>query len=206
MRFTIVILSALFCLQASAETSIEKSSDEALLREAEKLVGEISISKAAEATPATMKDAASTAAIEATSEKKVIPESQIPVLTETSKTAKAEGSLIWRLVASIGLIGVVAVSLVFGIKKMGHKKNIGGAKSRIETLHQVHFGPRKSLALVRIAGEVLLLGMTDQSITMLKSVVLIDEELENTMNTDFNKFLNDDFAMEDIRSAISNRA
>jgi flagellar biogenesis protein FliO len=211
MRFTLLILGAIFCLNAGADIAMSSKSDELLVAEAEKLVREEGL--AANATPATIgsspvalttvADAASTAAAADT---KDLKESEIPVFIEAKKTVKSESNLVWRLVGSLAFIGAIAIGMVFAGKRWTAKKNTGGEKSRIEVLHQVHFGPKKTLCLVRVAGEVILLGMTEQSVSMLKSVVLIDDELENTMNADFNKFLNDEFAVEDIRSAISSRA
>lgn len=211
MRFTALFLAALFCLTAHADISIERSSDELLIAEAEKLVRDERAMDGATAAAATANTevpavVAETSPAAAAIAEKSKSESEIPVFADVKKAAKSEGSFVWRLVASVGFMGVVAIAMVFAGKKWTAKKNVGGQKTRIEVLHQVHFGPKKSLGLIRVAGEVILLGMTDQSITMLKSIVLIDEELENTMNTDFNKFLNDDFAVEDIRSAISSRA
>ena len=215
MRFTALFLAVLFCLTAHADIATERSSDEILIAEAEKLVRDESATAGATTTATSVAATANTEATAAATEispaaaaiaEKSKSESEIPVFADVKKAAKSEGSFVWRLVASVGFMGVVAIAMVFAGKKCTAKKNVGGQKTRIEVLHQIHFGPKKTLGLIRVAGEVILLGMTDQTITMLKSVVLIDEELENTMNTDFNKFLNDDFAVEDIRSAISSRA
>lgn len=203
MRFTLVLLSAFFCLNAAAEYT-EKTGDDALVAEAEKLVSdeaakddiksEIKLETAAPIATASTEDKAIA---------KSASEAEIPVLVESKKEAKSQNGLMFRLFGSLALIALIAGGTIFASRRFKNQKTTGGSKTRIETLHQVHFGPRKSLALVRIAGEVMLIGLTDQNITMLKQVMLIDDELENAMGGDFNKYLQDDFAIEDVRNAIS---
>jgi flagellar protein FliO/FliZ len=200
MRFTLVLLSALFCLNAAAQ-GIEKSGDDALVAEAEKLVSEEAALNATLTTSA--KEEIKTEAIEAKADIKNLKESEIPVLTEVKKEAKSDGSIVWRMLGSMALVAVVAGATIYASRRFKHQKSVGGTKARIETLHQVHFGPRKSIALIRVAGEVMLIGMTDTNITMMKQVMLIDDELEKTMGDDFNKYLQDDFAIEDVRNAIT---
>ncbi|HMN68384.1 MAG TPA: flagellar biosynthetic protein FliO, partial [Bdellovibrionales bacterium] len=108
--------------------------------------------------------------------------------------------------ASFGLLTAVAGSMYFAAKKWGRAKDKGGQKARIEMMHQFHLGPKKSVALIRVAGEALLIGVTDQNINMLKPVTLIDEELEQVMGKDFNNFLEDEFSVEDVRTAMRARA
>lgn len=205
MRFTVVILSALLCLNASAETPDKtEASDEALMAAAEKLVSEGKTLKTEEATAET--EAAATATITtppsaaALTENK--PESEIPVFMKSDKTAKSESSLIWRMVGSIALVAVVGGAMLYATRRWSFKKNKGGERVRIEMLHQYHMGPRKSLALVRVAGEVILIGCTDHSINMLKPVTLIDDELAGVVNQNFNEFLDDEFQIEDMRNAL----
>lgn len=218
MRFTAVILSALLCLSARAESAgSEKDSDEAIMAAAEKLVSEgktfkteevkseAATTETTEAGTVTSTGAAAAAsAMDVAQEAK--KESEIPVFSKSEKLVKSENSLLWRLVASLALVAVIGGSLIVAGRRWGRKKNLGGEKARIEILHQYHLGPKKSLALVRVAGEALLIGCTDQSINMLKSVTLIDDELEGILGKDFNGFLEDEFKVEDMRSAISSRA
>jgi hypothetical protein len=59
--------------------------------------------------------------------------------------------------------------------------------------------------LIRVAGEAILIGCTDQSVNMLKTVTLSDDELEGLLGKDFNGFLEDDFKIEDMRTALQPR-
>lgn len=214
MRFTLVILSALVCFSVRAETlSNDKDSDEAIVQAAEKLMSEDKADTKADAKAETKPDAntatagataatAPTAAADATA-KAEQKESDIPVFTKSDKLQKSETSLIWRLIASLVIVAAVGGAMIFAGRRWSWKKNKGGDKARIEILHQYHLGPRKSLALVRVAGEAVLIGCTDHSINMIKPVTLIDDELEGVLGKDFNGFLEDDFSVEDVRSAIT---
>ncbi len=225
MRFAVVILSALLCLNARAEgAGRAETSDEDIVAAAEKLVNEAKENAGTEAkdsakTEATLNTATAGAAAAATTTAATqVPtaeaignetkkESEIPVFTKSDKVAKSESSLIWRLIGSLAFIAAIGGALIYTGKRWKRDKNRGGEKSRIEVLHQYHLGPKKSLALIRVAGEAMLIGCTDQSVNMIKPITLLDEELTGVFgNKDFNGFLEDEFTIEDMRTALQPRA
>ena len=226
MRFTAVILSALICCSARAEGGVsDKDSDEAIMAAAEKMVSEgkalkteeghaeIATKEAATSAEGAPSDSTAPALVSGSTVEKPSAdlgtegkkESEIPLFTKSEKLSKSEGSLIWRLVGSIAIIAFLGLALIVAARRWTRQKNKGGEKARIEILHQFHLGPKKSLALVRVAGEAILIGCTDHSINMLKTVTLIDDELEGVLGKDFNGFLEDDFKIEDMRTALTSR-
>lgn len=197
MRFTIVILSALLCLNAFAEANKAEATDEDIVAAAEQLVSE------GKTDQAVVSAATKTEAVAQEAKK----ESEIPVFTKSEKVTKSESSLLWRLLGSIAFIATIGGGLIFAGKRWKREKNKGGEKARIEVLHQYHLGPKKSVALIRVAGEAILIGCTDQSVNMIKSIALIDDELDGGLGgKDFNGFLEDEFSIEDMRSALQPRA
>jgi flagellar protein FliO/FliZ len=55
----------------------------------------------------------------------------------------------------------------------------------MKIMTQFHLGPKKSVIIIRVAGEFLLLGVTDHSINLIKTLSLIDDEFEeNSSNFD----------------------
>jgi flagellar protein FliO/FliZ len=212
MKFTIVILSALLCLQANAAAPrAEDKSDEALVAAAEQLIaetgaGDESMEKAALAAKSTSVAEANTDAKVGAKSVAELKESEIPVILTGKTTADEKGNSIWRMMASLAVIAVTAAIGIYVSKRYARKKDKGGQKARIELMHQLHLGPRKSIGLIRVAGETMLVGITEQNINMLKSVTLIDDELEHVAGKDFNGFLEDEFSIEDVRSALSPRA
>lgn len=201
MRITVVLLTALLCLNAKAET------DEALVAAAEKLVAEsqadLESKTEAAVKPETLPVVETKA--EAKAEAVEVKESEIPVTLNSQKPEKAESNVFWRLIASLGFISVVGGVLLFAARRWSRQKDKGGKQVRIEIVHQLHLGPRKSIALIRVAGEVMLVGITDHNINLMKPIALIDDELEGVMKKDFHGFLEDEFSVEDVRTALSSR-
>jgi len=207
MRILVLICTAGLCLSSMAldvaantpiaeekisEISIDKNTDEALLAAAEKLVreGQEKEKQMSVAAPSASQPQA---------------ESEIPVVLP-AKQAKVESmSLATRLGVSAALLFVVCGALFYASKKWGRVKTNSPKGARIEMLHQLHLGPKRSVGLIRISGETLLIGITDQNISMLKAVALIDDEMEGMMKKDFNGFLEDEFAIEDVRTALNSR-
>lgn len=223
MKFTVVILLALLCLNVNA-ADLTRETDEALEAAANQLIAEGGRieTKVAEVRTSTVASGAATGvdtiaaggtvtektvsadtATAATEEKK---ESEIPLTVEIKKTEKSESNVAWRMIASLGVVLVVAGTAAVVGKKYRRHKDKGGQKARIEMMHQLHLGPKKSIGLIRVAGEAILIGITDNNINMLKSVALIDDELENIAGKNFNNFLEEDFSIEDVRNALSSRA
>ena len=209
MRFTVVILAAVFCLSATAESNIDQRSDDAIVEAAEQLIAEGEQSSGASdnsaATEAGIGEVSASGADTLVKDTKDLKESEIPLFLQTKKTEKSDSHILWRLVASIGVIMVVAGAMMYAGKRWSRNKDKGGQAARIEIMHQLHLGPRRSVALIRISGETMLIGITDHNVNMLKSVTLIDDELENIANKDFNGFLEDDFSIEDVRNALGSR-
>jgi flagellar protein FliO/FliZ len=204
MKFTLVILTALLCLNATA-AEVSKESDEAIEAAANQLITEGGKVATASASDSATVNATETVA-GANANTDAVAESEIPLVNEVKKAEKSESNLAWRMIASLGIVLVVAGCAAYAGKKYRRFKDKGGQRSaRIEIMHQLHLGPKKSVGLIRVAGEAILIGITDHNINMLKSVALIDDELENIAGKNFNNFLEEDFSIEDVRNALGPR-
>lgn len=181
----------------------------------------------AEAAQSTESDAvaAVAAGIAAKPDVSKLSEKDIPVLTSKPKAAKASSSTVARVLASIGVLLLLTISVTYGIRKYTKRTDAKTAATKIRILTQHHLGPKKSIAIIQVAGESLLVGITDHSITMLKTLSLLDEEVPESTPRDFNSALGDyefeneeqeiraqrgqdDFAMRglsDIRDSVSRR-
>jgi flagellar protein FliO/FliZ len=207
MKFTLVILTALLCLNATA-ADVSKESDEAIEAAANQLIaegGKIEKSAASAAVTDTENVTATSTVADAGAAAVAVAESEIPLVTEVKTAEKTESNLVWRMIASLGIVLVVAGCAAYAGKKYRRLKDKGGQRARIEIMHQLHLGPKKSVGLIRVAGEAILIGITDHNINMLKSVALIDDELENIAGKNFNNFLEEDFSIEDVRNALGPR-
>ncbi|OQW50221.1 MAG: hypothetical protein A4S09_00045 [Proteobacteria bacterium SG_bin7] len=115
----------------------------------------------------------------------VIEESKIPVLSKgKAKFMKSEYPL-KNLVVVVAAIAAFALLMFFVGKqwiKIG-RKNIKANQIKVITQH--YLAPRKSLAIIRVAGESILIGITDNAITPIKTLSLLDDELPEELPPSF---------------------
>lgn len=207
--FRELTLSALLC--ASTAAFAAESVDDVLKAKtvSEEQLDETAVKMMKEDAASANKPAASTektaVAVNAptsASPNKPLSEDQIPVL-KNEKVAKSTTSGNWfRLIGSAVFVLAITGGLIVAVKKSTKKKNVGGKKAKIEVLHQHFLGPKKSVALIQVAGEAILIGVTDHNINMIKPVALIDDELAGEPQ-DFNGFLEEDFTMEQLTAQKS---
>jgi flagellar protein FliO/FliZ len=121
------------------------------------------------------------------------PESEIPVFTEKTEAKKAGGSSLERLVMTLFVVCALLGAALFGLKRWAARrgKNIA-SPTKIQILTQHHLGPKKSLAIIQVAGEAILIGITDQNISMLKTLALIDDEVPGHVPRNFADELDND--------------
>lgn len=125
---------------------------------------------------------------------RTMKESEIPLVGSGKQQKKSESSPWFRLIATIGVLGVLFVGVKVGLKKYTRRSNnpkLQGTKIRVVTNH--HIGPKKSLMIVNVAGESLLLGVTDQNISILKNLSLLEEELPADIPSTFAGAINETF-------------
>lgn len=146
-----------------------------------------------------------------------LKEEEIPVLATTDATRKVKKEApLARVVMSLGiLLGMMAGVWLF-YKKWARKGREANKNTRIKVLTQHYLGPRKSLAIIRVAGESILIGVTEQNITMIKSLALLDEDIPTEAPTQFSKSLEkaeskqneepeDEFSLTKIKDFVSGR-
>ncbi len=114
------------------------------------------------------------------------PEAEIPVLIDKSEAKKNAGSSLEKLVLTMLVICVLLGAALFGLKRWAARrgKNVA-SPTKIQILTQHHLGPKKSLAIIQVAGEAILIGITDQNISMLKTLALIDDEVPGHVPKNF---------------------
>ena len=177
------------------------------------------VSSAPAAQPLSANQAATETTARATADANAkLNESEIPVLSKATVAKSASSNPMTRLLFSVFILASVAIGLVFFSKwySKKYKKTTDNNKIRILTQHYI--GPKKSLAIVRVAGESILIGITDQNISMLKTLSLLDEELPEISNGQFSAALTqadnktiqttanaeaDDFVMNSVKDKIT---
>jgi flagellar biogenesis protein FliO len=155
--------------------------------------------------------AAKATTLASTIDTKGLKESEIPVLIKAAGQ-KSESKSPWsRLFISFAIISVVGAGLYQAAKWWQKKTAINSDNNRIRVLNQHFLGPRKSLAIIRVAGESILIGVTDQNISLIKSLSLIeDEDIPTSVPQDFAVELNkkekdDESSWSQVRDRVSTK-
>lgn len=192
-----------------------KDAAAALASPAEVAVGSSENTKASEADVKSASEvppqAAAAAAIQAAPTSN-LTEAEIPVKLDAEKKATASDHA-WPKVLG-GLI--ICGSLIFGSVVLVRKYSLKNQKNpmhQIKVVTQYHLGPRKSLAVIRIAGESVLVGVTDHHISLIKSLSLLDGELPETdeVPQNFQTTLNkqeiegEEFSIQGLQDVVKNK-
>lgn len=112
-------------------------------------------------------------------------ENEIPVLSKAQVSAAAPKNSVERLVLSFAVLAVVA-GIIILIARFWSKRKYGLARhQQIKVLTQYSLGPKKQLAIIRVAGESILIGITDHNINMIKSLALLDEDVPLEVPNEF---------------------
>ncbi len=116
---------------------------------------------------------------------KNLKETEIPVLANFGAKKEAIASPWARIILSFLTIGALATGLILFSRWYNRRTKGTKDTNKIKILTQHFLGPKKSLAIVRVAGETILIGITDQNISMLKSLALLDDEIPESTPTHF---------------------
>lgn len=118
-------------------------------------------------------------------------EEAIPLFQGKENKAKSPSSSWVRVLISMGILSLVGLGFLWFAKWWGKRNPRNDLDAKIRVMTQHHLGPKKSLMIVRVAGEHLLLGVTDQSINIVKTLSLIDDEVPNETPQHFGAALRD---------------
>jgi flagellar protein FliO/FliZ len=130
-------------------------------------------------------------------------ESEIPVLATKTADVEKKTSASSRILLSLGLVLGLLFGFSFFIKKFLKRAPLK-KNSQIKILTQHYLGPKKSLAIIRVAGESMLVGITDQNINLIKTLALLDEEIPNDTPREFSKSLSNSMAGKSNTETASN--
>lgn len=148
-----------------------------------------------------------------------LEESEIPVLAKSEDhTNSKKQNPMTRILVSLGLVfGLLGAFFVYARKnfvKAPKNKN-----TQIKILTQHYIGPKKSLMIIRVAGESMLIGVTDNQINLIKPLALMDDEIPQETPKEFSSALNklfkrnlnldiqetDEFAISKIKDVVSGK-
>lgn len=141
-----------------------------------------------ESTPATAVSPAEPEVKIAETKSEVKDESQIPLKMTAEKKDEASASSLGRFLFGSVILTIILAGVYFLIRKYS-MRNPKVDSHQIKILTQHHLGPRKSLAIIRVAGESVLIGVTDHNISMIKSLSLLDEDIPQDTPKKFDQAL-----------------
>ncbi len=117
-------------------------------------------------------------------------EDQIPLNIEHVKAAAEAPPTPLRLIITGIILAALLTGAYYFVKKYKMSNTINKSNMQIKVISQHYIGPKKSLAIVRVAGESILIGVTDSNISMIKSLALIDDEVPAETPPNFSSALN----------------
>lgn len=139
------------------------------------------------------------------------PEDQIPLKVADGDKTEDKSSGGQKVVYSLGIMVILAGVGYYLIRRYSHKSTPGKSNMQMKVLAQHYLGPKKSLAIVRVAGESILIGVTDHNISMIKSLSLLDEELPQVLPKEFSETLteenadSDEFSFEGLQTTVTGK-
>lgn len=107
---------------------------------------------------------------------KVKKESEIPVQLKEAKEAAVPANMMTRIWLGIAMISATGALSYLVLRKYRRDGRITD-QFQMKVLSQYPLGPKKNLAVIRVAGESILIGITDHHISMIKSLSLLDEDM-----------------------------
>jgi len=109
--------------------------------------------------------------------KTALSEKEIPLNVDLNKKNTETTSNSTRLfLTAMIMISVIGMTY-YMVRKYKLSNTINKSNTKIKILSQHYLGPKKSLAIIHVAGESMLIGVTDTNISMIKSLSLIDDEV-----------------------------
>lgn len=115
-------------------------------------------------------------------------------------------SYLWlRVLGSLGIVVGLIGGSVYLLKKLPNTNRFANKSKMIQVLSQHYIGAKKSLAVVRVAGETVLVGITDNNISHIKTLSLLDDEVPKKFSNTLSQKIQDDneeFSMKGIRGAF----
>lgn len=152
--------------------------------------------------------------------KKTSPQAEVDIKKEASsgeentplfkksdiKAAATSDSALTKLILTLGVMtAFFAVGWIY-LKRWSKRGPSTHDLHKIKVLTQHYLGPKKSLVIIRVAGETMMIGVTENNISMIKSLSLLDEEIPDHVPQDFAGSLDEELRQESSNESEENFA
>ncbi len=152
------------------------------------------------------------------SNSQAMPEDQIPLKIDQQVKASEATTNGTKLILSLVVIAGMLGAGYYMIRRFSVSNKSAKSNMQIKVLSQHFLGPKKSLAIIRVAGESILIGVTDQNISLIKPLSLLDDELPQVLPKDFDESMDkdtltaveksvdeDDFAFAGLKTTVAQK-
>ncbi len=112
-------------------------------------------------------------------------EEQVPLNIDVVKKATDATPASNRILLTVLIISAMLGGAYYFVRKYKTSNTINKSNMQIKVLSQHYLGPKRSLAIIHVAGESMLVGITDSNISMIKSLSLLDDEVPATVPKTF---------------------
>jgi len=111
-------------------------------------------------------------------------------VAQPAAAAKAPG---WGTVGGMGLGLLVVIGLAVGLgyaaKRLNARRLLGGRGRNLELIETIQVGPRRSLALVRLGGQWLVVGLGEKEMTHIATMPAPAEQALSVFAGELNRLL-----------------
>lgn len=135
---------------------------------------------------------------------KLADEESIPILTKNKSKIEEQSGSLYKTLASVFIVLMLGA---LGLWYLKRKTTMGDNKQtamQIKVLTQYHLAPKKTLTVIRVAGESLLIGVTDNQITLLKSLSLLDEDIPEATPKNFKQTIAESTSTANVETPPKN--
>lgn len=155
-------------------------------------------------------------------EKSIYDEAAIPLKLAADKAQMGEKqNSSAKMTLGFILVAVLLTGGIFYVRRFAANKQSNATLMQIKVVAQHYLGPKKSVAVIRVAGESLLIGITDNQINLIKSLAVLDEDMTqtaapsgfpklNTIEADdeaeqMNTAAEEEFSFADLKSTVADK-
>lgn len=93
------------------------------------------------------------------------------------KDSQDSSQLIWRYYMGLGVVGALALAGFALVKKTRQILPRKAAPYKMKVINHLSLGPKKNLTIIEVAGEHILLGVTDHQVSLIKSLSILEDDL-----------------------------
>ena len=146
-------------------------------------------------------------------------EANMPLNLGAAKVSEKTESSQAKTVLGLALVLVVLGGVYWFVRKYASNKTPQTGLMQIKVIAQHYLGPKKSIAVIRVAGESMIVGITDNQINLIKSLAVLDDDyttvavqqeataVEQTITDEVidKDAVTEDFSFADLKSTVSDK-